>query len=324
MSEGARVYRFMIGGSERLLCIANDGEYTIQNTLMEGYDYLLHIEDGVVTSAELIGELGESAAHPVAYKPGRRTLKNLLASAMQPVGTLYIYGGGWNWQDDGAALLSRRIGRPRTWRDFFLSTDADYEYKNASAPAESTYPFGGWCEYYYAGLDCSGYLGWVIYNTLETENGRPGYVFKSTEFAKTLSEMGFGSYSADKLENGGIALRSGDIVSLKGHTYLILGRCEDGSLVILHSSPPLRERAKRAAECSLARSTQTGTAAPAWRASLHRATRKNTSPSGLRGTRIGRCLIQRISTSSAPAARASSAGPSARAALSRIRTAISV
>ncbi|MBR3298414.1 MAG: hypothetical protein IKI64_04340 [Clostridia bacterium] len=156
---------------------------------------------------------------------------------MQPVGTLYIYGGGWNWQDDGAALLSRRIGRPRTWRDFFLSTDADYEYKNASAPAESTYPFGGWCEYYYAGLDCSGYLGWVIYNTLETENGRPGYVFKSTEFAKTLSEMGFGSYSADKLENGGIALRSGDIVSLKGHTYLILGRCEDGSLVILHSSP---------------------------------------------------------------------------------------
>src|SRR5699024_495724 len=37
---------------------------------------------------------------PVSGMPGQRTLKNFLATSMEPVGTsLYIYGGAWDWQD---------------------------------------------------------------------------------------------------------------------------------------------------------------------------------------------------------------------------------
>lgn len=248
-AHGAKCFRFAVDGAQRLYSIENDaslakqmGEYYIQNLLYEGYEYLIEVENGAIKAAELIGDAFEpedGTNFPVSYTSGQRTLKNLLAAAMQPVGhTLYIYGGGWNWQDDGASLLSRSIGTPRTWRDFFLAQNADYTYKDESSPETSYYPFGGWVEYFYAGLDCSGYLGWTLYNTLETENGGAGYVFKSTDFAKTLADMGLGTYGAGRLEaGGGTMLQSGDIVSFKGHTYMVLGRCSDGSLVILHSSP---------------------------------------------------------------------------------------
>lgn len=245
--DGAKLYRFLVGGEEKLFTVRHDAEFSIQNVLMEGYEYELSIEDECVIGAKLIGGLTESQTSPVSYTPGRRTLKNLLAAAMQPVGsTLYVYGGGWNWQDDGASLLSRRIGRSRTWREFFLSQDENYVYKNEASPETSCYPFGGWCEYYYAGLDCSGYLGWVFYNTFEKKDNAAGYVFKSTDIAKTLAQRyNFGTYSRSGLENGGTALQSGDVVSFKGHAYLVLGRCEDGSLVILHSSPtPSRSDSK--------------------------------------------------------------------------------
>lgn len=236
--DGARVYAFLSDGSKKLFAIKNDKDFTIQNMLMEGYEYELSVENDTVTEARLVGGLAESAPCPVSYTPGERTLKNLLSAAMQPLGrTLYVYGGGWSWQDDGASLLARNTFAPRSWRDFFLSQTADYTYKDEASPETSFYPFGGWCEYYYAGLDCSGYLGWTVYNTLESQSGGAGYVFKSTEFAKTLADMGLGAYSAEKLERGGTPLQSGDIVSFSGHTYVVLGRCEDGSLLILHSSP---------------------------------------------------------------------------------------
>ena len=236
--DGAKLYRFLSNGEELLFAVKNDAEFSIQNKLYEGYEYELTVENDTVLEASPAFELNDGAASPVSFTPGERTLKNLLAAAMQPVGhTLYVYGGGWNWQDDGASLLARRTAAPRTWREFFLARDADYAYKNEASPETSFYPFGGWVEYFYAGLDCSGYLGRTLYCTFESEDGAAGYVFKSTDIAKTLSDMGFGAFSSSKLENGGTKLQSGDVVSFKGHAYLVLGRCEDGSLVILHSSP---------------------------------------------------------------------------------------
>ena len=237
-ADGAKLYRFLANGKEMLFSIKNDAEFTVQNKLYEGYDYELTVENETVLEAEPAFALNDGKAIPVSCTPGKRTLKNLLAAALEPAGhTLYVYGGGWNWQDDGASLLSRRTAAPRTWREFFLANDSDYSYKNEASPATSYYPFGGWIEYFYAGLDCSGYLGRTLYCTLESRDGGTGYVFKSTDIAKTLSKLGFGEFSSNKLENGGEKLQSGDIVSFKGHAYLVLGRCEDGSLVILHSSP---------------------------------------------------------------------------------------
>ena len=177
---------------------------------------------------------------PVLSVPGEKTLKNFLLTALTPVGcTLYVYGGGWNWQDDGASIDARTIGLPRTWYDFFISQNRDYSYK-AEDPSRSFYPTGSFNEYGRFGADCSGYLGWAIYNVVETESGKEGYVGASTGFAKRLASYGWGEFSKNVwfgADDPNQTLRPGDIVSIKGHVYISLGTCPDGSVLILHCSP---------------------------------------------------------------------------------------
>ncbi len=179
---------------------------------------------------------------PEPYKPpvtgvsGERTLKNLLATALAAVGTvLYVYGGGWNWQDEGASLQAETIGLPRSWLAFFQAQDASYRYQNSGDPARSYYPHNGWNQYYYAGADCSGYLGWVLYNVTNGAGDDPsgGYVVPAARFARALSERGWGALTRDTA--GGF--RAGDVVSVRGHVWLALGTCRDGSIVLLHATP---------------------------------------------------------------------------------------
>lgn len=258
-------YRFLSEGQELVLPMDNgtadmygEFDYPLQNRLKEGYTYTLETENGVVkhvteqTSAMAAGQTGPAGtggsaegtsgsadgmpALPVRGTPGVKTLRNFLATAVEPVGqVLYIYGGGWDWQDKGSALQTRSIGLSPDWTAFFRSKDADFNYKNMN-PEESYYPFGGFNEYYYAGLDCSGYLGWVIYNTMNRENGKEGYVTKSGAFARSLAARGWGAMAGPGLQSG---LCPGDIVSIDGHVWISLGTCSDGSVVILHSTPSL-------------------------------------------------------------------------------------
>ena len=236
--EGNAVYRFLIGGSERLLSIRRYDSFPIQNVLMEGHRYYVRLSGGEVVSARPADVIPPFTA-VISGTPGKRTLRNFLATAMMPLGhTLYVYGGGWDWQDEAASTQAKSIGVSGAWDEFFRSQNANYLYKDSLHPESSTYPFGGWNEYYYAGLDCSGYLGWVIYNTFETGSGREGYVFKSTQFASTLdAEYGWGNNTGARYELGDGELRPGDIVSMKGHVWTCVGRCGDGSIVIIHSSP---------------------------------------------------------------------------------------
>ena len=170
---------------------------------------------------------------PVSGTPGQRTLRNFLATALMPVGTtLYIYGGGWDWQDVGSSPQATSIGVSPDWVRFFQGQDESYTYKNPD-PAKSFYPCGEWNEYYYAGLDCSGYLGWVLYNTRYAESGQEGYVGGSTKFASRLAGLGWGTLTGASPE----AMAPGDIVSIKGHVWISLGHCSDGSVLILHSTP---------------------------------------------------------------------------------------
>lgn len=174
-------------------------------------------------------------APPVSGTPGLRTIRNLLLTATEPIGTtLYVYGGDWNWQDTSGSRYSNQIGIPQSWKDFYASNSAGYHYKNTNA-AVSYYPFGKFNAYYYAGADCSGYLGWSIYNCLHTHGGGETYVIKSNVFAKNLSDhFGYGTWKHTFKKS---ELLPGDIISMNGHVWMCLGRCRDNSIVIMHSTP---------------------------------------------------------------------------------------
>lgn len=243
-------YRFSVDGKEKTYRLWNGDEehpYALQNALKVGSAYRLTVEDGVVTQAEELPQKAPDYTPPVTGTPGERTLKNLLSTALMPVGTsLYVYGGGWNWQDDGAGASTRTIGLSPDWVRFFQSRDGDYTYRDRDGDAankdaaSSYYPYGRFNQYGYAGLDCSGYVGWTLYNTFETENGKAGWVNKSTAFAKGLANQGLGTWTNEVQTPDGkpeTDLLPGDIISLKGHVWMALGTCADGSVVMLHSSP---------------------------------------------------------------------------------------
>lgn len=168
-------------------------------------------------------EASSSAALPESETAGETaepTLKKLLRTALGPVGrAMYVWGGGWNEADDGAGREAVTIGPAPAWEAFAETASAGYD------PDLFEYRI-------HDGLDCSGYLGWVLYNTLETEDGRPGYVAKSTDLAASLADRGLGTLVPEG------PFLPGDIVSLTGHVWLALGTCADGSVLLVHASPP--------------------------------------------------------------------------------------
>lgn len=228
---------FSVNGEEKEHRVSSSDNYAVQNVLQEGYTYDLVIENGTVTSATMQDDEDTYVA-PVQGEPGVKTLKNYLATALEPMGTtLYVYGGGWDWQDSASSNQSMTIGLPASWVDFFDSQNANYAF-NGKDPSTSYYPYNGWNQYYYAGADCSGYIGWVLYNTLETESSTvaesEGYVMAAKKMASTLADKGLGTLDSD-FEASDLA--PGDIVSIKGHVWTVIGACKDGSIVIAHSTP---------------------------------------------------------------------------------------
>ncbi len=158
-----------------------------------------------------------------AAQPGKRTLYNLLLTAIEPLGhTMYVWGGGWNEEDTAAGEEARSIGESPRWKEFFEMQDSTYNYENTRYQIHD-------------GLDCSGYVGWMIYNVFETTDGGPGYVGKATKMAEEFAGKGWGSYTpASSVTDW----KPGDIMSMKGHVWISLGMCEDQSVVFLHASPP--------------------------------------------------------------------------------------
>lgn len=158
--------------------------------------------------------------------PGELSMENLLFTAKEPLGnTMYIWGGGWNEEDTGAGIEALTIGVSPVWEEYATLQDSTYNYKNTEYQIHD-------------GLDCSGYVGWVIYNVFETENSsseEDGYVVKATSMAETFAENGWGTYrEASQVTEW----KPGDIMSMEGHVWISLGMCDDGSVLLIHSSPP--------------------------------------------------------------------------------------
>lgn len=157
---------------------------------------------------------------------GRSTIKNLLRTAVAPIGnTMYVWGGGWNKADTGAGKEARRIGISAGWRNFAKNKTARYNYQDYRYQIHN-------------GLDCSGYVGWCVYNIQNVEDNRKGYVYSASKQAKKFADMDWGTY----VERQKVAdHRAGDIMSSTcsccSHVYIVIGQCKDGSVVLVHSSP---------------------------------------------------------------------------------------
>ena len=83
-----------------------------------------------------------------AYK--QFSMSKLLKTSIQPVGsTMYIYGGAWNEADDGAGVEAVTMGLSPRWAEYAAMQNASYNYRNTRYQIHD-------------GLDCSGYVGWVM------------------------------------------------------------------------------------------------------------------------------------------------------------------
>lgn len=171
-------------------------------------------------SQRSVTELSYSSCSP---HPGTKTIRNLLITSLQPVGhTLYVWGGGWNEADTGAGEEAVTIGVSPSWQDFYEKQTSCYDYTKTRFQIHD-------------GLDCTGFIGWAVYNVLETENGRDGYVIRSTNMAKNYADRGWGTYTPA----GSVSdWRAGDIMSMQGHVWMVIGTCSDDSVLFLHASPP--------------------------------------------------------------------------------------
>lgn len=178
-----------------------------------------------IISFLLLALLCYSPAFAYSSKPQPRvtTVKNLLSTALLPIGkTMYIWGGGWNKEDTGSGEGATHIGLLPNWEKFSSNQDAGYDFLNYKYNINE-------------GLDCSGFVGWVLYNVFNTKSGNDGYVMKSTRMASEFSKRGFGKYnSKTEITN----YKPGDIMSGPGHVWICIGQCEDGSVLFVHSSPP--------------------------------------------------------------------------------------
>ena len=156
----------------------------------------------------------------------KATIRKLLETALGPVGTtLYVWGGGWSTDPNGPAsgIDAMTVGVPARWKEFFDQYGSGYNYRLTRYQSRD-------------GLDCSGYVGWTLYNTFNTRSGNDGFVMLAQNMASTYASWGWGSYTpAGSFSD----FHAGDIMSLaSGHVYITVGQCDDGSVVLLHASPP--------------------------------------------------------------------------------------
>lgn len=219
--NGYKLFQCNEKGKKRTLIKETDSNKIVLKNLQEGTTYYYVLRGYRKKGEEIKYTKFSKVLEVIVYR--KSTLKKFLLTALQPVGsTMYVWGGGWDDADNGSGCDATTIGVSPQWKRFFKQQNSSYNYRNTRFQIHN-------------GLDCSGYVGWCIYNILEVEDGRPGYVMLAQNMAKNFASRGWGTYtSAGSVRD----YRAGDIMSSSGHVWIVVGKCSDGSVVILHSSPP--------------------------------------------------------------------------------------
>ncbi len=152
------------------------------------------------------------------------TVKKLLTAAMEPVGTtLYVYGGGWNEDDSGAGEETLTYGISPRWYEFFKENDAEYDFEDTMYRIHD-------------GLDCTGYVGYVVYQVFGKDFSDNGYVYPSKDMVGEYADIFNGTFVS---KDGIGRYYPGDIMGTDGHVFIVIGECSDGSLLFVHASPPV-------------------------------------------------------------------------------------
>ena len=220
-------------------------------------------------------------------KPGDMTVENEIKTALMPVGhCLYIFGGAWNsngapdmkvFADEGAGEEAMTIGVPQVWDNFYKTKDGTYD----CWADEYMFMRDDWStverpDVIHWGADCSGYIGWVLQNTINKECGfgtkegsigtKPGWVTYAEWIGFALNHLDYGSRipnenaaaaddNDDPYPSKTVAVKSNDKYSYvpgniytfgnknefqenENHCWLCLGQCSDGSVLLLHCSDP--------------------------------------------------------------------------------------
>ena len=159
-----------------------------------------------------------------ASEDKKPSVKKLLKAALEPVGsTLYVYGGGWNEEDTAAGVECMTYGVSPNWKVFFDNNNSSYNYKNTMYQIHN-------------GLDCTGYVGYSVYQVFGNKYSNNGYVYESGKVGNAYTALFSSSYiNRNNIER----YYPGDIMCRNGHAFIVIGKCSDGSLLFLHASPPV-------------------------------------------------------------------------------------
>lgn len=159
-------------------------------------------------------------------EPGRRTLTNFMATAFSCMGRVtYVLGGGHS-----PSLISTHIGLDSTVLDTY-----EYLYTNDLMNSNSCYKSGS-----DEGLDCSGYVSYVINNTMFNETSGECLQGPCTPgVGKEAAAKGWGSI-VKTTEVKADDLQPGDIIEFgtnygNGHIVIVVGKTSSGDTVIIHA-----------------------------------------------------------------------------------------
>lgn len=151
------------------------------------------------------------------------TVKEFLSASLEPCGKcLYVWSGGWNEEDTAAGIEALNMGVSPRWEQFFNENDEAYDFAKTRFQIHD-------------GLDCTGFLGWSVYQVFGDKYSDTGYVFQSGTVIDNYLKLfgGERTAAADVTD-----YRAGDIMCKDGHVFIVIGQCGDGSLLFIHASPP--------------------------------------------------------------------------------------
>jgi hypothetical protein len=78
-----------------------------------------------------------------------------------------------------------------------------------------------------------------MYQVLSNASGGTNYTTLAEDVASSGAQKGLGDlWDQTKLSRSNYKFVAGDLACTSGHTWIVIGQCSDGSVVLVHATPP--------------------------------------------------------------------------------------